>query len=75
MWSKTSFRSIGFLMWIIVLAAFQFLKLRKSGWIVLISPALIIIVLIAFWMILGMVCWLDARLSASLSACGSPSQP
>jgi predicted Na+-dependent transporter len=66
--SKASFRSLGFLMWIIVLAAFQFLDLRSRGWIVLIAPALIIIVLIAFCMILGIVRWLDAKLSASASA-------
>jgi hypothetical protein len=65
---KASFRSLGFLMWIIVLAAFQFLDLRTSGWIVLIPPALIVMVLIAFCMILGIVRWLDARLSASASA-------
>ena len=55
-------------MWIIVLAAFQFLDLRSSGWIVLIAPALIIVVLIAFCMILGIVRRLDAKLSASASA-------
>ena len=42
-------------MWIIVLAAFQFLDLRTSGWIVLIRLALIVMVLIAFCMILGIV--------------------
>ncbi len=56
-------------MWIIILAAFQFLNLRTEGWIAVIPPALIIIVLIAFCMILGIVRWLDARLSASASAC------
>jgi hypothetical protein len=66
--SKASFRSLGFLMLMIALAAFQFSELRTEGWIVLIPPALITIVLIAFWMILGIVRWLDARLSASASA-------
>ncbi len=71
MGSKAYFRSLGFLMWIIVLAAFQFLNLRTEGWIALIPPALIIIVLIAFCMILWIVRWLDARLSASASGARS----